>query len=90
MGVPITFLSEHCEEQFLIIGLGTDVEKTMDHIAYKSKGIICYEKNGIAIYTFPYSVAERKIGNSLRFIKNGIPGPAPYNRIIIQRKPIKE
>ena len=87
IGVPITFLANFCEEQFTIIGIGSDVPKTMEHVAYKDKGIICYEKNGVAVYTYPYTVSERKVGNSLRIIKNGIPQATPYNRILIQRKP---
>ena len=88
MGVPITFLAEHCEEQFEIIGLGTYVPKTKEHIAYKAKNIICYEVDGKPVWTTPYSVSERKIGNSLRLEKNGIPDKSPYGRIIIRRKKV--
>ena len=82
-------MSEHCNSQFKIIGIGSDVSNPMEHVSYKEKGIICYEKDGKAIYTYPYTIEERKIGNSLRILKNGIPVFTPYNRIIIQRKPEK-
>ena len=88
MGVPITYMSAHCAEQFEIVGIGSDVSKTKEHIAYKDKGIICYEQNGVAVWTTPYTVSERKIGNSLRVERDNLPANAPYNRIIIQRKPI--
>ena len=90
MGVPITYMSAHCAEQFEIVGIGSDVPKTKEHIAYKDKGIICYEQNGVAVWTTPYTVSERKIGNSLRVERDNLPANAPYNRIIIQRKPISQ
>ncbi len=86
MGVPITVLSSFCSEQFEIVGIGPTVPKTLEHIAYKEKGIICYEKDGAAVWTTPYTVNERKIGNSLRIERNGLPAEAPYNRILIKRK----
>lgn len=86
MGVPITVMAEMCLSQFDIVGIGSDVEKTQNHVAYKDKGIIQYEKNGVPTWTTPYTVSERKIGNSLRIEKDGRPANAPYNRIIIQRK----
>ena len=85
MGVPITYMAFHCPDQFKIIGIGSDVQKTKDHVAYKKQGIICYEVNGVAVWSTPYTVSERKIGNSLRIDENGLPTKAPYNRIIIQR-----
>lgn len=86
MGVPITFMDKYNPEQFEIIGYGTDVPKTLEHIAYKEKGIINYEKDGEVVWSTPYTVTERKIGNSLRLEKDGLPGNAPYGRIIIRRK----
>ena len=86
IGVPITYMAKHCPEQFQLIGIGSDVPKNKEHEAYKANGIICYEENGIPVWTTPYTIHERKIGNSLRVMKNNLPAMAPYNRIIIQRK----
>lgn len=88
MGVPVTFLERFNPEQFEIIGLGTEVPKTVKHVAYKEKGIICYEVDGKPIWTTPYTVTERKMGNSLRIEKNGLPANAPYGRILIKRKTV--
>lgn len=86
MGVPITFLDKYNPVQFEIIGLGSEVQKNKEHVAYKDKGIICYEVNGISVWTTPYTVNERKIGNSLRIEKNGLPANAPYGRILIRKR----
>jgi len=86
MWVPITFLEHYCENQFEIIWIGSDVKKTVDHIAHKDLWIINYEKNWTIFWSTPYTVSERKIWNSLRIEKNGLPSNAPYNRILIRRK----
>lgn len=88
MGVPITFLSEYCEEQFTIIGIGSDVEKKFIHktLDKEQKEIGYVDNKGNVIWKTNYTVFERKIGNSLRIEKNGLPFNTPYNRIIIQRK----
>lgn len=86
MGVPVTFFGQYCPDQFEIIGLGTYVPKTKKHVAYKNKNVICYEVDGVAVWTTPYTEKERKIGNSLRIEKNGLPDSNPYGRIIIKRK----
>ena len=86
MGVPITFLDKYCPEQFEIIDDGTEVPKTKEHISYKSKGIITYEENGKVVWSTPYTVSERKLGNSLRIDRDGQPTNCPFGRIIIRKK----
>lgn len=44
MGVPITFLDKFNPDQFEIIGMGSDVPKTLEHVAYKKENKIVYEK----------------------------------------------
>lgn len=86
MGVPTSFLSKYNPEQFEIVDNGAYAPKTLNHIAYKSKDIICYEKNGIAVWTTPYTVSERKAGNGLRLNEDGLPGGLPYGRILIKAR----
>ena len=86
MGVPITFIDKYCPEQFEIIGDGTEVPKTKEHISYKNKGVITYEKNGKVVWSAPYTVSERKLGNSLRIEREGQPTNCPFGRIIIRKK----
>lgn len=89
MGVPITLLSSFCPEQFEIVGIGGDVEKLYKHTVFEKDGKkrIGYFKDDEILWSVPYSVSERKIGNSLRLPdENGNPDKAPYNRIIIKRK----
>ena len=87
MGVPITFMDKYNPEQFRIIDDGTEVKKTAEHISKKEEGIIVYQRNGEVIWTTPYTVSERKLGNSLRIEKDGEPANCPFGRIIIQRLP---
>ncbi len=84
MGVPDTLLNIYNPNQFEIIGSGPDVPKTLKHVSYKEKGIITYEKDGHAVWVTPYTVSERKIGNSLRIDEGGVPGSSPYSRILIR------
>ena len=86
MGVPISFLDKYCPDQFEIVDDGTEVHKTKEHISYKSKGIITYEIDGKVVWTTPYTVSERKLGNSLRIERNGVPTNCPFGRIIIRKK----
>lgn len=86
MGVPTSFLYKFNPDQFEIVDNGAYAPKTMEHIAYKSKNIICYEKDGKAVWTTPYTVSERKAGNGLRLNVNGLPGGLPYGRILIRKK----
>lgn len=84
MGVPDTFLSSYNPEQFEIIGMASDVPKTMVHKVVGEE--IQYIKDGVCVWATPYTVAERKAGNSLRIKEKGLPGRLPYSRIIIRNK----
>mgnify|MGYP002626280240 CR=1 FL=1 len=86
MGVPDTFIDKYNPDQFELIGFGTEVPKTKEHISYKEKDLITYEVNGRIVWSTKYSVSERKAGNSLRLDDNGMPGKLPYSRIIIRLK----
>lgn len=86
MGVPDTFLSQYNPEQFEIIGMASDVPKTLDHVSYKSENRIAYERDGVVVWETEYTVPERKLGNSLRIDNSGNPGRSPYSRIIIRNK----
>ena len=87
MGVPTSFLAKYNPKQFEIVDNGTYAPKTLKHIAYKNKGIICYEKtDGEVVWETPYTVSERKAGNGLRLNVNGEPGSLPYGRILIKRR----
>ena len=86
MGVPDTFLSQYNPEQFEIIGMGSDVPKTLDHVSYKAQNRIAYERDGVAVWETEYSVAERKLGNGLRIDAGGLPGKSPFSRIIIRNR----
>lgn len=86
MGVPITFLDKFNPDQFEIIGMGSDVPKTLEHVAYKKENKIVYEKDGEIYWQTEYSVQERKLGNSLRIEKKSLPDKAPFNRILIRRR----
>lgn len=91
MGVPITFLANFCSEQFEIIGIGSDVDKFYTHTVFEKNGekYIGYFDGDKEVWSVPYSVPERKLGNSLRLVDaNGNPDKAPYNRIIIRRKKV--
>lgn len=86
MGVPITFLDKYNPDQFEIIGIGSDVEKTMIHTTDGDWIHYIDKETQKIVYTFPYTVTERKIGNGLRISKDGKPTTSPYGRIIIRRK----
>ena len=88
MGVPLTFLDMYCPEQFEIIGTGSDVEKTYTHTVFEKNGkkYIGYFKDDVEVWSIPYTIPERKLGNSLRLTdKDGNPAKAPYNRILIRK-----
>ena len=85
MGVPDTILGSFNPDQFEIIGMGADVPKKYVHESVDGKLIVFKDGDNI-VWSTPYTVAERKLGNSLRINKNGVPGPAPYSRIIIRNK----
>ena len=84
IGVPDSFLELYNPDQFEIVGLGTDVPKTMTHTVCGDE--IQYIKDGKVVWSTPYTVAERKAGNSLRYDENGKPGKLPYSRIIIRQR----
>ena len=84
MGVPDTFLTKYNPEQFEIIGTASEVPKTMIHKVVGDE--MQYIKDGKCVWATPYTVSERKAGNSLRISDNGLPGRLPYSRIIIRRK----
>lgn len=90
MGVPVSFLEKYNPEQFKVIGTGTSVEKKYLHKTVGDEIHYIDKKTNEVMYRFPYTVPERKLGNSLRISENGIPTTSPYGRIIIQRIDIEE
>lgn len=87
MGVPDNFLEVFNPDQFTLVGLATEVPKTLKHKSYKAKGIITYEtEEGEIVWQTKYTVPERKAGNSIRINDNGVPGDLPYSRVIIRNK----
>ena len=85
MGVPDSILGCYNPEQFEIIGMGSDVPKKYVHESIDGKTIV-YKDGDKIVWSTPYTVAERKLGNSLRIDNNGKPGASPYSRIIIRNK----
>ena len=83
MGVPITFLDKFNPEQFEIIGMGSDVPKTLEHVAYKKENKIVYEKDGEIYWQTEYSVL------SFVFVTLGIgffgigTDPLPHQRHVL-------
>lgn len=88
MGVPITYMEQHNSEQFEIIGRGNDVPKTIIHTTAGDEIHFIDAITNEIVYKVPYTIKERKAGNSLRISENGKPGSIPYSRIIIRRKNI--
>lgn len=86
MGVPISFLASFNPEQFAIVDRGNDVPKTYTHESINGEWIVYRDKNDNVVWKTPYSVHERKAGNSLRLDDNGTPGKLPYDRIIVKLK----
>ena len=84
MGVPISLMDKYCPEQFEIIDRGNDVPKTLTHESINGEWIVYKDHDGNVVWKTPYTVAERKAGNSLRLDDNGKPGKLPYDRIIIR------
>lgn len=92
MGVPLSFLSKYNPNEFELIGTGSDVAKTLIHKVIEPKKLIGYvDSNGNIVWSTPYSVKERKLGNGLRTVNaDGLPDKSPFGRIIIKNKhPIK-
>ena len=90
IGVPVSFLEKYNPEQFKVIGTGTSVEKKYIHKTVGNEIHYIDKKDNKVVYKFPYTVPERKLGNSLRISLNGKPGSSPYGRIIIQRVDVEE
>lgn len=86
MGVPVSIMDKYNPEQFEIIGRGADVPKTIIHKTDGDKINFIDSKTNKIVYSVPYTVSERKAGNSLRIDDNGKPGAIPFTRIIIKRK----
>lgn len=87
MGVPITIMDSYNPDEIELIGTGSQIEKTLTHTVTEAKTTISYiNKKGDIVWSCPYSVPERKIGNSLRLSENGQPGDTPFSRIIIALK----
>lgn len=86
IGVPITIFDKYNPNDFEIVGIGSQIEKTILHQTQGDKIVFIDKKTDEVIYSVPYSVPERKAGNSLRIDENGKPGKIPYGRILIRRK----
>ena len=86
MGVPISFIECFNPNQFELIDRGNDVPKTLTHESINGEWIVYKNLNGEIVWKTPYTIPERKAGNSLRLSDNGIPGKLPYDRIIIRLK----
>jgi hypothetical protein len=86
MGVPSSFLSQYNPEQFELVGIGNRLPKPILHKTVGDEIHFIKVSTGEVIYSVPYTVPERKRGNSLRINDNGKPGDIPFGRIIIRRK----
>ena len=69
-------------------GCGGEIEKKYLHITDGDKIHYIDKVTNKIMYTFPYTVSERKIGNGLRINDNGKPGKNPFGRIIIKNKKV--
>lgn len=76
MGVPITYMADHCTEQFEIIGLGNGY-------LGQSIGITGIPKEHKKM------MKGHSAAGDLYLMIDGVP-KVPYNRILIKRKPEKE
>lgn len=93
MGVPITIIEKFNPDEIELIGTGSMVEKKYKHTVTESKKTISYvDKTGNIVWSTPYTVAERKLGNGLRIKgKDGKPANTPWSRLIIKIiNPIKK
>ncbi len=91
MGVPITFMQKYNPDQFELIGLGSPIEKKFIHKKDGAQIHYIDKKTNEIVYSFPFSLRERKIGNLLRVQnKDGTPGNAPFGRIIIRNKKVNK
>ena len=93
MGVPINFLDKFNPDEFEILGSGSKIKKIYTHKVLESKKTIGYVNGkGEVVWSTPYTVKERKLGNILRKTNSdGLPADAPFSRIVIRNKnPIKK
>ena len=93
MGVPVTILDKFNPEELEIIGTGSDVEKTLTHTVLEEKKTIGYIRpDGTVVWSTPYTVSERKLGNGLRIMDaNSTPGTSPFSRVVVRNlHPIKK
>lgn len=92
MGVPITIMENFNPDEIELIATGSQIEKKLKHTVTQAKKTISYiDKDGKIVWSCPYSIPERKIGNCLRLSNDGNPGDVPYSRVIIKNKnPIKK
>ncbi len=86
MGVPSSYLFQYNPDQFELIGIGNRLPKPIIHKTVGDEIHFIDTKTNEVVYKFPYTVPERKRGNSLRINENGVPGDIPFGRIIIRRK----
>lgn len=93
IGVPITIMEKFNPEEIELIGTGSSVKKKYIHTVTEKKKTISYvDKNGNIVWSTPYSVPERKLGNGLRIMGiDGKPANSPFSRLIIRIiNPIKK
>ena len=93
MGVPVTILDKFNPEELEILGTGSDVEKTLTHTVLEEKKTIGYIRpDGTVVWSTPYTVSERKLGNGLRIMDaNSTPGTSPFSRVVVRNlHPIKK
>jgi len=88
LGVPITYIEKFNPDEIELIGTGSMVKKKYTHTVTESKKTISYvDKEGNIVWSTPYTVSERKLGNGLRLKgKDGNPANTPWSRIIIRIK----
>ncbi len=89
MGVPCSFLFQHNPDQFELVGIGNRLPKPIIHKTAGDEIHFIKNDTNEVVYRLPYTVTERKKGNSLRLDDGGKPGDIPFGRIIIRRKGIK-
>lgn len=79
IGVPITYLSKHCPEQFIILGKDEQIEYAENECTFFKKPST--EKQN----EYKKLLKEYRIQNAYILDENGIPKPF-YHRIFIRRK----
>lgn len=86
LGVPITIIEKFNPDEIELVGTGSMVEKKYKHTVTESKKVISYvDKQNNIIWSTPYTVSERKLGNGLRIKgKDGLPANTPWSRLIIK------